>query len=417
MNKDFFSRNRQKLIDYMSDGSILLLFSGSPVRRSADSYYPFSVSRNFYYMTGINLQEVVLLISKNSSGVKEVIYLPERTTEGYDYNASAKNAAALSGIEEIRPISHFERQLNGLLCGSRRDGSSGNRFEVLYLDLERTSFSEPISHTQIFARQMAEKYPWLHIRDIYQYIANLRRIKASEEVDEIVKAIGLTRIGIEAMMSACNAGEKESTLEAEFRYIAIKAGERELGFPPIIASGKNAMIGHYDTNNQPLLDGDLVLVDVGCASNLYSADISRVFPVSGKFTSEQRLWYQTVLNTHKEILDYIRPGQILLENRKHCTELLRNNLSAAGITEDNYPGLWCFGGVDHYLGLDTHDVGLYDIPFTPGMVLTVDTAIKLPHRQVAFRIEDDILITENGCRNLSNNILREIDEIEELMNK
>lgn len=414
----FFSENRRRFADIMEDGSVLVLFSGKPPRQSADAYYAYHANRNFYYMTGVARQEAVLVISKNSAGVREVLFIPDpaRIAPGSDdYALGYDEAKCISGISEVVRADAFVERFHALIAGNRRDGTAGSHCCMLYADLDRIRPDDPPGEGAAFAVRQRELYPFLGVADAFRPIADMRRVKAEPEIEAIRRAVRLTGEGIDAILKTAAPGKGENDLEAAFRAVAIRAGERELGFPPIIASGKNALLGHYGANSRPLEDGALVLLDLGCNADYYSADVSRAFPANGKFSGFQRALYGAVLRAHKEILAELGPGEWLRENREKNTARIAAILGEAGFSAETHEGFWCFGGVDHYLGLDTHDVGMYDAPFAPGMVVTVDSAVRLPSLGVAFRIEDDILIIGEGNENLSALIPVEIEEIEAAM--
>lgn len=418
LSTSFFSDNRRRFTEGMEDGSVLVLFSGKPPRQSADAYYGYHANRNFYYMTGIRRQECILLITKNSVSVKETLFIPDPgniAPGSDDYALSYDDAEHISGIQEVVCVDDFMRKFHLIISGNRRDGSQGTYYRFLHADTARVSPDDAACEGAHFAAKCKELYPFITVCDAYIPIANMRRFKTPGEIMEIRRAIQLTSDGINAILRTAAPGKGEFDLEAEFRAVSIRKGERELGFPPIIACGKNALLGHYGANSRVLEDGAFVLLDLGCNSNNYSADISRVFPVNGKFTEFQRRLYGAVLRAHKEILAALEPGQWLQEHRSKNTNRIRAILSEAGFSADQYENFWCFGGVDHYLGLDTHDVGMYDIPFAPGMVVTVDSAVRLPSLGIAFRLEDDVLITDTGCENLSSSVPVEISQIETIM--
>lgn len=418
MDASCFIERRKKIADTMVDDAVLLLFSGSGIRQSADSFYPFYINRNFYYMTGIDRCDCVLQIVKSSCGVWEKLFIisPEIMNHAAnDFPLQEEEAAKVSGVVEIGCTSDFKGQLHKLFYGNQRNSHPGTLITTVYGDLERQSIEDEPNKSAEFIGSLKSKYPHLTICDVYHTIANWRLIKSQPELTEIRRAIELTAQGIKAILREAAPSGNECELEAVFMHNAICGGEKVCGFPPITACGENALLGHYSANNRPLVAGELVLLDLGCNSNYYSADVSRAFPVSGVFSPDQLRLYQAVLSAHKKILADLGPGQFWSDNRKKNTELITEELRRAGYSTKTDPKFSCFGGVDHYLGLDTHDVGAYDLPFAPGMVLTVDSSVTLPDSNIAFRLEDDILITTCGCEVLSSSIPVEAEEIQAMM--
>lgn len=419
MDAKFFKANRQKIIHEMTDGSLLLLFSGEAVQQSADSYYPFFVNRNFYYMTGIPIAGAILMITKSTDHLQEALYIPnpESMPPGAsDFPMTAENAAEISGVSTVFFRETFLAHLQNLITGTRRDGAAYTDISTIYADMERRTFDSVTGLGGKFIQKIREWYPYLHCADAYRMIANFRRIKSPGEVEEIRRAVAITKSGILAILRACRSAENECELEAAFRFEGYRTNEHLCAFPPIIACGKNAMAGHYSANCRPLADGKLIQLDVGWTSGLYCADVSRAIPASGTFTPEQAEIYQAILDGHRRNIALLHPGITRQEHVNQCRRIVEEELEKIGYNRCSCPGLWCFGGMDHYIGLDVHDTGYYDSPLQPGMVVTLDSAVRLPDKQFAFRLEDDLLITENGCENLSAGIPIEIAELERMMN-
>ena len=420
MDAKFYAANRQRFFDDMTDGSVLLLFSGEAIQQSADSYYPFFVNRNFYYMTGINIAGAILMIVKNCDATQETLYIPDpqKAPPGSDnFPLTTEEAAEISGIASVSFVEKFIPQLQNLMTGTRRNGIPYQDITTVYADMERRTFDSATGTGGLFVQKLRERYPYLRFSDAYRIIANYRRVKAPQEIQEIRRAVSITEQGILAVLKTCRTAKNECELDAAFRFEGYRANEPLCAFPPIIACGKNAMVGHYSANCRPLVDGELIQLDVGWTSGLYCADISRAIPASGTFSPEQARIYQAVLDAHRRNIALLRPGITRQEHADQCKRVVEEELGKIGYSAQTCPNFWCFGGMDHYVGLDVHDVGYYDIPLKPGMVVTLDSAVRLPDKQFAFRLEDDLLITENGCENLSAGIPIEISELEAIMNQ
>ena len=292
------------------------------------------------------------------------------------------------------------------------------KIENLYLDLERKEFHISMTTAQMFAKGVIEKYPYLSIKNIYHEISNLRMIKSGEEIELIREAIDITDKGIRTLMKNANSGMREYELEAYFDFTLKSSGVTDYAFRTIAASGKNATILHYDQNNSELEDGKLILFDLGAQYKYYNADISRTFPVNGKFTERQKQVYNVVLRAQEAVTAIARPGILFSVLNETAKNILTTGCIEIGlIKEASELSKYYFHGVSHYLGLDTHDVGSRDVELRPGMVCTNEPGLYIEEENIGIRIEDDILITEDGCENLSKKIIKTVEEIEKFMMK
>ncbi len=413
MNKDFFVNKRVKIADFMTDNSLLVMFSGTAPHKSADYAYPFTPNRNFYYLTGIDKPKVVLLISKRNNKVNETLFIEKADPllekwEGR--KLSAEEAGELSGIQDIKNQDDFYNVINKLL--------DANSYEKLYLNLERFEWNLEQDAAHIFSREINQRHPYLKIENIYHHIAKLRTIKAIEEQQSIRKAIDITGNAINNMMKNVKADMMENQLEAYYDFVLVSSGVREPAFPSIIAAGINAATLHYEDNNCKIEDNSLVLADVGAQYEYYCADITRTFPANGKFTERQKLLYNIVLKAQEETIKAVKPGITLTELNEITKSVLADGCKSIGlIKEDSEITKYYYHGVAHLLGLDTHDVGSREIPLESGMVLTIEPGLYVAEEKLGIRIEDDILITDNGYENLSQHIIKTVNEIEELMSE
>ena len=273
--------------------------------------------------------------------------------------------------------------------------------------------NSPLNKEQSFVRQIRDRFPKILFDDLSKIILPLRTVKEKWEIKQIQKAIDITGKGIKQIYKKARAGMMEFELEAIFNYEITKTGLRHLGFKSIIAAGKNAATLHYESNNSKIGKNDLVLLDVGASYNNYSADISRTFPVSGKFTDRQKAVYEEVWNVQKAIIKMIKPGIGLKELNKKTVELISKALIKLKLIKDkkNYKKYYMHS-ISHHLGMDTHDIGKRDSILKAGNVITVEPGIYIPEESIGVRIEDDILVTKDGYKNLSENIPKEIEEIE-----
>ncbi|MBU5592142.1 aminopeptidase P family protein [Clostridium sp. MSJ-4] len=413
MKKEFFIKNRKNLAESLKDNSILVMFAGSAPKKSADEAYPFTPNRNFYYLTGINEEKVMLIMVKENNTLEEYLFIRKADPvmeKWVGKTISKEEAEENSGITNIKYMEDFEEMIHRLICLKN--------FTRLYLDLEKDSFNSMVNNVESFAHKIKERYPQVKIKNIYNNIENLRAIKSEEEIEEMRKAIAITKEGIEALMKNSKEGLKEYQLEAYFDFVLKTNGAFDYAFKTIAASGKNGTILHYSANDSEIKNGDLILFDLGAQLNYYNADISRTFPVSGKFTERQKQIYNIVLKTELEVIEAIKPGLPFEELNKIAKKVLAEGLKEIKfIKHEEELSKYYYHGVSHHLGLDTHDVGPREGGLKPGMVITVEPGLYIEEEGIGIRIEDDILVTENGAEVLSKDIIKTVEEIEEFMEK
>ncbi|MCL2350235.1 MAG: aminopeptidase P family protein [Defluviitaleaceae bacterium] len=423
--KDFYIENRKKFGDVMENGSMLVVFTGAaPVKRGAQ-FYDFVPQRNFLYMTGIVHPFIAFMMKKNEKGeVSSKLYL-----ERYcDFTAKWEGATMLpEEAEEISGIDSFGYMDE--LEGHIAKAFVRERINHIYLDLENRSLSAPNTPDLDLAAKVREKFPVIKLTNAHPLFGGLRLVKTAYEVENIKKAAKVSGEGFYAFMTNVKAGMLEYELEAHWDYICKKNG-MEKAFPTILASGGNATVLHYNDNNCAIADGDLVLVDFGAAHNWYSSDLSRTFPVNGKFTARQRELYDIVLGALKKVIDIAKPGLKFSELNETVKAYYREHLVRIGLIKGETDealnaeiGKYYYHGVSHMLGLETHDIGAGssytsgELTLEPGMVITVEPGLYISEEKIGIRIEDDVLITAGGCEVLTKDIIREADDIEAYMAK
>jgi Xaa-Pro aminopeptidase len=267
-----------------------------------------------------------------------------------------------------------------------------------------------------FAKHVQSRHPHLVIRNSYPLLARMRKIKAPEEIDALRKAMQITEAGIRRMIRAAQPGMKEYELEAEFHAELVAHGQRHTAFPSIIAGGERIFYLHYANPMSPFADGELILSDVGAVYDDYGTDISRVFPANGRFSERQAQIYQVAHEANRAVMAEVRPGVFFPQLNRICREVSFEGLKALGLLEEFADiGKYVWHGVAHHVGLNTHDVGGYDEPMAENMVFTVDAGIYVREWGIGLRIEDNVLVTADGCKNLSATIPAAIEEIESIM--
>jgi Xaa-Pro aminopeptidase len=402
-------RRREKIMNGLEEGSTLILYSGKSPVKSADEIYSFTPNRNFYYFTDLDIENAYLVIHKTESKTVEKLFIERndpKLARWVGEKPSKEHCSKFSKIEE-EDISFLD-ELNGYI------GESLSRFNIksVYLYLKSPHWENMTKEKQI-AQEIQRLFPYVSIKDVSAKIVELRTIKDEEEINNIKKAIEITREGILNIIKNSKPGMYEYELEAYFDFSLRKNGIKDFAFKPIVASGPNSTILHYSANERKTQEGDLVLLDLGAQYNYYSGDISRTFPITRQFSPRQAEIYQIVLNTQKEVQSQAKPGLTLFELNEIAKKSLAESCKKIGlINSDEELSKYYFHSVSHFLGLDTHDVGDKNIPLKPGMVITNEPGLYIEEEGIGVRIEDDLLITKNGCENLAREIPKEIEEIE-----
>jgi len=414
MNKEFYQGNRQNFYQQMKENSILLLFSGMEVRKTNDEFYPFYTNRNFLYLTGLESKELVLLAKKDGEGkVSEKLFLlpPDLLKERWTgARIKPEEAAECSGICEFSYVAAFEEEFHQL-------AATGN-YKYLYLDLYRVSPSDREEPAHLILKRIAKNYPYLQIENANAILRSLRLIKQPCEIEAMRQAEKITCEGITAMMKASKPGMYEYQYKAVFDYVLGQYGPQGSGFPSIISAGKNNFCIHYYAYKGQAADGDMVLNDVGAWYDYHMTDVSRGWPCNGHFNERQKLLYNCALATSNHMFEIIKPGMPMREvdatARRYNAELLVE----AGVLDDvKNIGTYMWHGGAHHVGLDVHDVVQTPELIAPGMVFCVDIGIYHEEWGIGFRLEDNCLVTETGCENLSAITPRTIEAIESTMQK
>ncbi|AJG96747.1 xaa-pro aminopeptidase [Clostridium beijerinckii] len=413
MNKDTYIENRSKLMNSVEDNSVMILFAGKPAKKTGDEFYQFTPDKNFYYLTGIQEDGHLVVLSKYNNIVSEKLFLTDLDLDKEMWSGKTLRdfeGKEISGINDVSYMKEFTSYLNVLIKGKEKVN--------LYLDLDREEFEESDSVSNRFAKEIISKYPHINIKNFTSIIAPLRMVKSENEIKEMRKAIEITIEGVKSLMKNVKAGMKEYEIEAYFDFECKTRGVKDYAFRTIAAAGKNATILHYVDNNSELKDGDLILFDLGAQWNLYNADITRAFPINGKFTQRQKEVYEAVLRVNKAVIERIKPGVDSRELNVWAKDLIAQECIELGlIKEKSEVNKYYWHKIGHSLGLDTHDLGILgrEFTFAEGMVFTVEPGIYIAEENIGIRIEDDILVTKDGCEVLTKNMIKEIDEIEEFM--
>lgn len=405
-----YSIRRQKVANAMASNSVLVSFSGKLINKSADSHYPFEVNRNFYYLTGVDDPEAVLLIIKQHNQIKETLFIRDIDPFMEKWNGkymSIDQAKSISDVDQVVFLSGFSNTFQRLLTRSVVSN--------VYVDHERVSSEDRDSVAQNFAKEVSEK--WLvNVSNAYPIIAALRAIKDEDEIEKMKKSIDITNEAFLRMLQHTKSNMYEYELQAEFEYV-LKKHNAKPAFDMIVAASNRSCVLHYITNDHLIEENSLILTDMGASKDYYCADITRTFPSDGKYSKQQKELMHVVLEAMELVIAAARPHVTLGQlNQIVINHYQKRLVELKYIKDKSEVGKVYYHGVSHFLGLDTHDVGQLDqMPLQPNHVITVEPGLYIESLNIGIRIEDDILITEEGCINLSEHIIKTPDEIEQYM--
>jgi Xaa-Pro aminopeptidase len=419
-NQQFVNR-RKTLLAQCEAGSFAVFFAGEAPHKTTDQYYSFTVNKNFFYLTGLNRQQFILLLAKSQDRTFEYLFIEEASdyaTKWLGKRLTKAECSAVSGIAEtsIFYLDAFDAFLTqNVLTNSRRAIASVP--DKIYLDLFRHKPLVKPASLEKMSRWL-DLYPELSVLNSALILDQMRLYKDASEIAEIQRAIDIQKEAVHALYRYAGPGQNEHEFEALFEYELKRRGSEGNSFNPIVAHGKNATTLHYEENNQDIVDGSLVLCDMGALSHGYASDITRTFPVSGKFTPRQKQLYQLVLDVNKACIEFVKPGIYMSDLNLYAKRQLAEGAVRIGLIQnvaeiDRY----YYHNVSHYLGLDVHDVGSYQGPLKEGVVLTIEPGIYVEEEAIGIRIEDNILVTADGKINLSIAILKEVDDIERYMKR
>ena len=422
INNNLFIKNRKDFITELASNSIAFFNSNDIYPISADSTLPFEQHRDIFYLSGIDQEESILVISNNKNyDYKEMLFIRETNEQIIHWEGeklTKKEAAAVSGINTVHWLGEFDKVLDKLI--KKHDNIYINTNEHYRQNVETETREDR------FIKEL-KKIGVKKFKKSNPILQKQRSIKDPIEIELIKKACEITKKGFERVLSFVKAGVWEYEIEAEFSHEFLRNKSKRFAYTPIIASGINSNYLHYIKNNKQCQSGEIILMDVGAEYANYSSDMTRTIPVNGKFTTRQKTIYQAVLNVKKSATELLRPGILWKDYHIEVGNIMTSELLKIGLLNKvdiqnqtkKKPAYkkYFSHGTSHHMGLDTHDYCDLDMPFEKNMVLTVEPGIYIMEEGFGIRLEDDVVINENGSpTNLMANIPIEIEEIEELMN-
>ena len=425
INRELFIKNRAKFAGQMKPKSLAVFNSNDIYPVSADSTLPFEQHRDIFYLSGVDQEESILVLFPDAIDEKhrEILFLRETNEHIAIWEGeklTKERAFEVSGVKTVFWLQDFERVLREIMAES----------ECVYFNTNEhyRQAVETQTREDRFIKWCKENYPahtWAKSNPILQ---SIRGVKEQTEIDLIQKACHITEKGFRRVLDFVKPGVWEYEIEAEYIHEFIRNRSKGFAYTPIVASGFNANVLHYIENNQQCKDGDMLLMDVGAEYANYSSDMTRTIPVNGRFTDRQRAVYNAVLRVKDEATKMLVPGTMWAEYHKEVGNIMTAELLGLGLIDKadvqnenpDWPAYkkYFMHGTSHHMGLDTHDYGALKTPMVANMVFTVEPGIYIPEENMGIRLEDDVVIQENGAPlNLMKNIPIEVEEIEEIMNK
>ena len=424
IENDLFTSNREKFVQELQKDAIAFFHSNDEMPRNGDTNFYFRQNSDLFWLSGIDQEQTILVIAPHHPvpEYREILFLRKTNDhiavwEGHKY--SKDEARKASGVQSVYWVDDFASMLPVLMHHSTN----------VYVNLnENDRFATEVEYRdERKARELKGKYPNHHYERTGPVMGRLRSIKSEAEIKLLNEAVEITNKAFRKVLSMVRPGIMEYEIEADIISTFIRNRANGHAYNPIIASGPNACVLHYNDNNLECKDGDVILMDFGAEYANYAADLTRCIPVNGKFTKRQKDVYNSVLRVMRAATDLLVVGNTILKYHEEVGRVMEKELISLGLlkAEDvakQDPKLplykkYFMHGTSHFLGLDVHDVGNRYVPMQAGMVFTCEPGIYIPEEGLGIRIENDILITEKGPIDLMANIPIEVDEIEELMSK
>lgn len=424
IDSNLYIANRKKFTERMTANTLAVFNSNDIFPISADSTMPFQQHRDILYLSGVDQEESILVLFPNASNPahREVLFLKETSDliAVWEGEKLTKETAFLtSGIKTVYWLQQFPTIFKQMMAEAQ--GMYLNTNEHLRANTEVETREDR------FIKQVKQDYPAHQVHKSAPIMHKIRSIKEAVELELMQRACKITEAGVRRLLAFIKPGVWEYEIEAELAHEFLRNRSKGFAYTPIVASGKNACVLHYIENNQQCQDGDVILLDVGAEYANYSSDLTRCLPVNGRFTARQKAVYNAVLHVKNEAQKLLVPGTIMAEYHKQVGSLMEEQLVGLGLISmdeiktqnPDWPAYkkYFMHGTSHFLGLDTHDVGIWHEPISAGMVFTCEPGIYIPEEGLGIRLEDDLVVQSSGAPfNLMGDIPIEAEAIEDLMN-
>ncbi len=420
----FFQQNRENFCQQLKPNALAVFHSNDKMPKSADQEFQLWQNSDLYYLTGIDQEESILVLYPQhpQPEMRALLFLRKTSPEIAVWEGAKltkPQATKLTGISSVYWLEDFDKIFPALM----------NRASACYVNLnEHDRFSSEVPYKDLrFARDIQHRYPAQELERANPIMKDLRAVKQDEEIAYMQLAADITKSAFERVLNFVKPGVKEYEIEAEITHEFIRNGAQGHSYDPIVASGGNACVLHYITNDDVCRDGDTILFDFGASYAHYAADMSRVIPVNGRFTQRQRAVYDSVQQVFRQAKEYLVPGAKIRDIQEAVTDLIGEELIKLEVLsgedqlnkeDDKKAAIKKYfpHGVSHHLGLDVHDVPDRERPLEPGMVLTCEPGIYLPDEGIGVRLENDVMVTNNGPYDLMEHIPMIPEQIEDIMN-
>ena len=424
LDSNLYINNRKKFVSRMEKKTLAVFNSNDTFPISADSTMPFEQHRDILYLSGVDQEESILVLFPDSFNSKnrEVLFLRETSEliaiwEGAKLDK--KQAFEVSGIKTVYWLKDFPVIFNQMMTEA----------EGIYLNTNEhlRANTEVETREDRFIKKVKTDYPAHKTHKSAPIMHKIRSVKDSIELEAMQRACDITKAGVNRLLRFIKPGVWEHHIEAELLHEFLMNSSKGFAYTPIVASGGNACVLHYIENNKECKDGDVILLDVGAEYANYASDLTRCIPVNGKFTARQKEVYNAVLHVKNEAEKLLVPGTMMVDYHKEVGHLMEEQLVKLGLIsmddiknqDPDWPAYkkYFMHGTSHFIGLDTHDVGLWTEPIEAGMVFTCEPGIYIPEENLGIRLEDDLVVQKSGAPfNLMGDIPLEADEIESIMN-
>jgi Xaa-Pro aminopeptidase len=430
-----FEARRKAFMEQMGGEGVAIFHSCPEFQRSGDSLeINYRQDSNFYYLTGFEEPESICILAPQHPEHKYILFVPPKDPKLEIWTgkrAGPEGAVKEFGADIAYPLNELEEKLPEILKGNKT---------LYYSSGKALSFDERM--LDLLKRYRRQGFVPRKVVDPAFILAELRVRKSPQELDIMRKAASISAQAYKQVVNVLKPGMYEYEVQAILSYVYQKNGSARHGYAPIVGSGVNATILHYDKNNQQIKDGDLVLIDSGCEYEYYSADITRTYPANGRFTPAQRDIYSLVLKALESNIAMVKPGVTTTDVNDNTIRVLTTGLVELGILQGDVDKLieekaytpFYMHGVSHWLGIDVHDKGPYkrggawdeDLKFEPGVVITIEPGLYIgednenvdpKYRGIGVRIEDDVIVTATGCENITKDAPKTIEEIEQMMTR
>ena len=422
LNSGLYIKNRNKYLANTKSNSLSIFHSNDQMPTNADGLMPFRQNNNLLYLCGIDQEETALILFPDCKKLEfqEVLFI-KKTSELIKIwegeKLTKQQASEVSGIKTVFWIEDFDSVIQNIITGADYVYLSHNDHPRAKIIVE--------SRNNRLGRGLKSKYPNKSFLESSPIINEIRSVKELAEVNTIKHACDITKSGFNRILKFIKPGLMEYNIEAELIHEFRNNKSKGFAYEPIIASGKNACVLHYTSNNQKILDGDIILMDFGAEYLNYASDLTRCVPSNGRFTQRQKNVYKSVLNVMKGAKKILNPGILLTDYEIEVGNLMEKELVDLGLIslndirrQQSQPAYkkYFMHGTSHHLGLDVHDVSNPKKELEEGMVLTCEPGIYIPEENLGIRLENDVLITKTGTVDLMESIIIEPEEVEEHMN-